>query len=228
MALRAFERRPLGTAELDICFECHAIWFDAWESIQLTPGAVIELFRVIHEHRESPVRPLADSAKCPKCDRRLRLTHDIQRTTRITYYRCDQGHGRLTSFFQFLREKNFIRSLSPSEIDRLKVTIAQVRCSSCGGPVNVERDAACPYCRAPLSMLDADAVGKTLAELSQQEHARRTVDPTAPMDAYLATKRFERRLAQVEGNRFVESSSQLDLVGEAIGALIDSLAPLGE
>ena len=125
MALRAFERRPIGTAELDICFDCHAIWFDAWESVQLTPGAVIELFRLIHEHRETPMRPLAESSKCPKCDRPLKLTHDIQRTNRITYYRCPEGHGRLSTFYQFLREKNFIRSLSPAEIDRLRATVTE-------------------------------------------------------------------------------------------------------
>jgi hypothetical protein len=223
MAVRAFERRSFGTAELDLCFDCHAIWFDASESVQLTPGSVIELFRLIHEYRDAPQRPLADSAQCPRCSTLLKLTHDIQRTTRITYYRCEHGHGRLTTFFQFLREKNFIRSLSGPEIDRLRATIRQVRCSSCGGPVSVERDAACPYCRSPLSILDAEAVDKALATLSEQEAARRRKpDPTVIMDAALASQRFERTLAQIEG-RGVNMNWGVDLVGEALGALLAAI-----
>jgi uncharacterized protein YbaR (Trm112 family) len=223
MASRAFERRPVGSAELDLCFDCHAIWFDAWESVQLTPGSVIELFRLIHEHRDAPQRPLADASKCPRCTTPLALTHDIQRTTRITYYRCVHGHGRLTTFFQFLREKSFIRSLSGPEIDRLKVTIRQVRCSCCGGPVSVERDAACPYCRAPLSILDAEAVDKALAQLGDQEaERRRKPDPTAAMDAALASQRFERTLAHIEG-RPVNMNWGVDLVAEALGALIATI-----
>ena len=43
MLRRAFERKPFGALDLDLCFACHAIWFDRYESAQLTPGAVIEL-----------------------------------------------------------------------------------------------------------------------------------------------------------------------------------------
>ena len=48
---------------------------------------------------------------CPRCETVLTLTQDLQHTTRFSYYRCRYGHGRLTPFFQFLREKNFIRPL---------------------------------------------------------------------------------------------------------------------
>ena len=50
---------------------------------------------------------------------------------------------------------------------RLRASIAQVRCTGCGAPVSVERDAQCTYCGAPLSFLDADAARRTLAELDR-------------------------------------------------------------
>ena len=53
-------------------------------------------------------------------------TGDLQRTTRFFYERCPQNHGRLITFFQFLREKNFVRDLSLKEMEELKQT--QYKC----------------------------------------------------------------------------------------------------
>jgi Zn-finger nucleic acid-binding protein len=222
MARQTLERKPLGTVELDLCFNCHAIWFDQYESAQLTPGSVLGLFRTIHEHRDAPRRTVADDLRCPACRVRLQLTNDIQRTNRITYYRCPDGHGRFTTFFQFLREKNFIRSLTGAEINRLKASVAQVRCSGCGGPVDLARDSQCSYCRSPISILDAEAVKKTLAELDEQERRRKTVDPTAAVEGLLAGKRFERKLARIEGRPFTEKPRDdwVDLVEEALDFLM--------
>ena len=99
MQPRSFDRQLIGGVELDVCFECKAIWFDQYESAQLTPGAVIALFKMIHEHREATPRRLADSMRCPHCPSRLVFTQDIQRTNRIAYHRCPQSHGtsRLSS-----------------------------------------------------------------------------------------------------------------------------------
>jgi len=189
MEQRALDRKPHGKVQLDLCFACHGIWFDQYESAQLTPGAVIELFRAIHEHDDQPPRPLGDALKCPTCRDRLALTHDFQRTNRITYYRCPRGDGRLSTFFQFLREKEFVRDLTRAEIERLKATVKQVRCSSCGAPVDLGRDAQCGYCRAPISILDAEAVRKTLAELDAQERGRNLGDPREIVEGILAGRR---------------------------------------
>lgn len=172
MTAESFERRTRGSVEIDICYPCQAIWFDEYESAALAPAGIIELFRRIHAQRGVQRRPLSQSVHCPVCACRLQLTHDIEHTNRIVYYRCPECHGRLTSFIQFLREKNFVRSLSPGEVARLKPTLAQVHCSSCGGPIDLAGDPACKYCRAPIAILDADAVAKTLAELSDQQRHR--------------------------------------------------------
>jgi Zn-finger nucleic acid-binding protein len=223
MERRAFARQPVGTIELDLCFDCRAIWFDQYESGQLTPGAVLELFKVIERKTNAPVRPLRESMRCPQCDDSLRLTHDMQRNNRFTYYRCAHGHGRLTTFFQFLREKNFIRSLTDAEMERLKANVAQVRCSSCGAPVNIERDAECGYCHAPISILDVAALQRTIAELGEKEQRRTHPDPQAAIDALLAGQRFERRLAQLEGSHAPANPGAVDLVGEAVSLLFRNM-----
>jgi len=173
MQRRAFAGRGMGPVELDLCPACQAIWFDAMESSQLTPGAVLELFDLIRKAQGEPPQPLSPSCACPVCRHALGLVHDIERTNHITYYRCPEGHGRLTTFTQFLMEKNFVRSLSPAEVMRLRAVVAQVRCVSCGAPIDLANDAACPYCRAPIAVLDADAVQGTVAQLTREEQARR-------------------------------------------------------
>jgi Zn-finger nucleic acid-binding protein len=186
------QRSTLGELILDICWDCHAIWFDQFESTSLAPKSVIELFRLIHEHRDKAARPLADSMRCPVCPARLVLTQDLQKTNRISYHRCPEGHGRLTTFFQFLREKQFVRTLSPVEIERLKATVKQVRCSGCGAPVDLGKDPACGYCRSPVSILDAEAVQKALAGLSETDRRRTRPEPqeiSAAFDALVATHR---------------------------------------
>lgn len=192
MATLVLQRAVVGELVVDACWDCHALWFDPFESTALAPKSVIELFRLIHEHRGRPARPLADSMKCPVCAARLVLTQDLQKTNRISYHRCPQGHGRLTSFFQFLREKQFVRSLAPAEIESLKATVKQVRCSACGAPVDLGKDAACGYCRSPVSILDEEAVQKALAGLSETDRRRTRPEPHeigAAFDALIATHR---------------------------------------
>ena len=227
MARRVFERKPAGTVDLDLCHPCHLIWFDQYESAALTPGAVIELFRAIHAEQEGRARPVPEICACPKCRRVLSLTHDMHGTNRFTYLRCPGSCGRLTNFFQFLREKHFVRSLAPVEVARLRAQVAQVRCSSCGAPLDLERETACRYCRAPVSILDADAVRKTLAQLSDRERERRRpVDPVAAVDAVLNGARARRRIERVGNSQPYVSDGRpdtFDLVSEALDFLMQQI-----
>ena len=218
MQRQAFERKPFGSVDLDICFDCQLIWFDQYESAQLTPGAVLELFRLIHEHEPREDRRMPAGVRCPSCLKALVYTQDVQRTNRIAYHRCPDGEGRLSTFFQFLREKNFVRSLSPAEIEQLKVTVAQVRCSSCGAPVDLERGTACAFCRAPISILDPDAVRRTVEELGEAERGRQRVDPAEAMEALLAGARFHKKdWVQPSGP---PRNAAVDLVNEALHLLM--------
>ena len=192
MTRHRFASRLHGEVELDLCFPCQVIWFDDFESSQLAPGGVIELFRLIHQHRDDAPRPLAERLPCPRCGEALLHAIDRVRSGVFNYHRCLQRHGRLTSFAQFMTEKGFVRQLSGAELTRLRAAIGVVRCNSCGAPVDIRQHAACEHCRSPLVVLDPDAVEAALAGYQRAEVARTTVDPVALADALIANERAHR------------------------------------
>ena len=180
-----FERAVIGKVSIDFCFPCQLIWFDGHEATELSPGAVIEVFKALDAHRAEARNPLTSLLDCPRCTSRLQLTRDLQRTTRFSYFRCPYGHGRLSPFMQFLREKNFIRPLSGAELATLKAKVRSIQCSNCGAPVDLEHETACTYCRTPISILDSDAVARTVSELGTAEARRQSIDVNALADALL-------------------------------------------
>ena len=152
----SFEGHLGRTVAVELCRACHVLWFDKYESLQLPRASVGELFQVIRQAgQEQAVQArLAGDLKCPRCDRPLRIVHDMQRSTRFEYRRCPNDHGRLITFFNFMREKNFIRPLSQAEIDELREKVRTVNCSNCGAPVDLAHGTACEHCDSPLSMVD--------------------------------------------------------------------------
>ena len=224
MAVGDFEHRAEGRLQLEFCLDCRGIWFDAYESAQLAPAAILALFRIVQSARELPARPVGSTLHCPACHDALRLTHDIQHTTRFTYWRCDAGHGRFTPFLQFLREKEFVRELSPAEASRLSATVAQVRCTSCGGAVDIARDAACPYCGAALAILDADAVQRALERLQRASAPPRPApDAARVLDALVASTPpgFGSRMLSTPGT----PGGLVDLVADVLDFIIPGDAP---
>lgn len=225
MRNETFERKLGGQVSVDICLACRLIWFDQYESMQLAPGGLLALFRLIHSHRDAPVRPGADRLPCPRCGATLSLTHDIQRSTRFVYYRCEFGHGRLTAFYQFLREKNFVRNLNAREVARLRADVKQVRCSGCGAPINLETDSACSFCRAPIAILDANAVQAALQGLAAAESQHRAVATglasVESMITELETQERARELNRREAVRWTGREHTLDLIGLGIGLVAD-------
>jgi DNA-directed RNA polymerase subunit RPC12/RpoP len=180
-----FERQQLGVVPIDFCFLCQLIWFDSFESQQLTPGGVLQVFKTLSE-RQAPTRnTLPALLCCPRCQARLTLTHDLQHTTRFTYFRCEFGHGHLTPFFQFLLEKSFVRPITGAELAELKATVRTLQCSNCGAPLDLEHDAACRYCGSPISILDPDAMVKTVNALNTAQTRLSTIDVDSLADALL-------------------------------------------
>lgn len=215
----ALPRAPLAPGSplsIDVCDDCQAIWFDATESQQLTPGAVIELFRAIGTSRPTRRDAYPALLPCPRCTTPLSLTQDLQHTTRFTYYRCRYGHGRFTPYVQFLREKSFIRPLDPKELERLRAVVTTVRCVSCGAPVPLDRSAVCPYCGAPVMLLDPDAVNHALERLDAAEMKRTTTAPISG-DAVIAIANVERELEK--NRREYEGESGIDLLSVGLHAL---------
>jgi hypothetical protein len=156
---------------IDICWPCHVIWFDHLESASLAPQAVIDLFKAIHAHRDSPHTTPSGKSQCPTCQSALQHSFDFSRGGRFAYHRCPHSHGRLISFVNFLREKQFVRTLAPHERATLAASVRQVRCASCGAGVDIAKDDACTHCGAPISVLDERAVARALAELQSRAEA---------------------------------------------------------
>lgn len=207
--------------ELDLCFTCQGIWFDRYESAQIAPGGIIELFRLIHDRREQLRQPLATPLHCPRCTDGLTHSFDMGKSGRFNYYRCQQEHGRFTPFAQLMTEKGFVRQLAPLEVQTLAARIHSVHCSSCGAPFDLRKDAACPFCRSPISLLDASAVEQALAHYQQAETRRNTRDPLAIADALLLNTRERERQKRREA-RATTTSDALEL-GDILEFGLDAL-----
>jgi hypothetical protein len=198
MAAHTFEARLGRSVAVDLCLDCQFLWFDKGESLQLAPASTLRLFRIIGEHGAQGRRPSASGMRCPRCGVALRLAHDLQRSTRFQYWRCPSGHGRLTSFFDFLREKDFIRPLSREQIERLRRSVDAVNCSNCGAPVDLAHASTCGHCGSPLSMLDLEQTGRLIAQLREADRTDKPVDPTLPLEMIKARREVEQAFAAFE------------------------------
>ena len=166
--------------EVDLCFACHVLWLDKRESLHLSPQGTMDLFQALHEHRDDPRHALSGKSHCPRCSTRLELLHDRGKGGRFSYYACPNRHGRLTPFSEFLKEKAFVRELTPVEQRQLRAKVESVQCSSCGAPVDLSGGFACGHCGSPISVLDADAVERTLIELEERRVERAEKDSVDP------------------------------------------------
>ncbi|MDK9705088.1 MAG: zf-TFIIB domain-containing protein [Sulfuritalea sp.] len=203
MSAHRFPRKLNGEVTLDLCFPCQGIWFDEYESLQLTPAGVIELFKLIHEHRDDQRLPLASPLRCPRCGERLIHSQDRVKSGLFNYLRCGQHDGRFITFAQFMIEKGFVRQLTPVEIRAIGVRVGVVRCTGCGAPVDIRKDSACKHCRAPIAILDAQAVERALAG-----YRRVAASQAAPADPQLLAEAIlsrERERSQRQHSRGLDA-----------------------
>ena len=209
---------------IDVCHPCQAFWFDKYESLQLSAASVLQLFRVIG--RDGGVKAgLSRDLTCARCPRKLRLVKDMQRSTRFEYHGCPDNHGRLITFFNFLREKDFIRPLTPAQIDDLRRNVKTINCSNCGAPVDLAGGTDCAHCGSPLSMLDMAQAGELVEKLQAAGKGPLPVDRAS---IELDLKRARRdvtdafaRFNQTPG--WYASASTEGLVSTAIGAFTEWL-----
>lgn len=159
------------SVELDVCHDCNAIWFDQGESTQLSPDGTVTLFQLINERggtSSNAASKFGEGLRCVTCGTGMRLTNDRVRNTRFVYQSCPNGHGRLTTFYNFLSEKQFVRELTQQERAKLATSVQQIKCSSCAAPVNIGKTDACEYCRAPVSVFDREAAKKAIDHYLQE------------------------------------------------------------
>jgi hypothetical protein len=165
------QQRPLDallgrSVTVDLCESCQCFWFDGHESLQLAPAAVLSLFRLIGARADRPQVQDGDLTRCPRCRAQLRRTRDMQRATRFEYFKCPNEHGRFMTYVEFLKTKDFIKALTPEQIEELRRQVASVNCANCGATVNVMRDAACDHCGSALSLIDVAHARELLGSLA--------------------------------------------------------------
>src|SRR5688572_3261355 len=183
---------------IDLCKPCQAFWFDTYESLALTPSSTLSLFRIIGEAAARPQIKNADVAKCPRCRAGLRRTRDMQRATRFEYFKCPNQHGRLITFFDFLKEKDFIRPLTPQQIAELRRSVQFINCSNCGAPVDLAKGSDCAHCGSPLSMLDMQQAERLVTQLREADRSDKPIDPALPLALERARRQTERLFEGLE------------------------------
>ncbi len=230
MDVQRFPANYGGEVEIDVCGHCNGIWFDGRESLQMSPGATLNLFRILYARNETARAQLIAKKSCPRCAGALSETHDMQRGTRFTYFRCAQ-HGRYITFFQFLREKNLVRAPTPKELAQLKDQVKTVKCSNCGAPIELALGTQCSHCAAPVSILSEENIRQTLTQLQQREEKRTTVAPDAAariVQAQLEAQRAYREIdAQSLGSSFgssvLSSGDGTDLIAFGASVLVKTI-----
>src|SRR3990172_270855 len=167
MTPETLEGHLRASVTINTCLPCQVFWFDTLESLQLSPAAVLRLFTLIGGQVVKGRPDLHLRTGCPRCATPLQLTHDFQRNTKFQYWRCDKERGRLIAFYDFLREKDFIRPLSPQQLAELRESIQSVTCANCGAPLNLNNKSCCEHCGTPNSVLDFRQGERLIAELRQ-------------------------------------------------------------
>jgi Zn-finger nucleic acid-binding protein len=210
--------------EIDSCVSCQALWFDARENLQLTPASTLGVFRLIGEKVGRPSVEHRDLAKCPRCRAQLRRTQDIQRNTRFEYFRCPNDHGRLITFFDFLKEKQFVRPLTPQQVADLRRNIQSVNCSNCGAPIDLAKQSDCTHCGSPLSMLDMRQAETLVAQLQDADRSGKAIDPALPLALARARRQSEAAFEGLPGFReWNDETWSLGLVGGGLSELFRML-----
>lgn len=220
MVSLTLEGHSATAVTVDVCATCHVFWFDTYESLQLSPASTLKLFTHIGDASAGKKPAIPAVVRCPRCDSRLLPTHDRQRDTRFEYWRCDHRHGRLITFFNFLREKSFVKALSAKQLEELRQHIQTVNCSNCGGPVDLTHASVCLHCSSPVSMLDMKQAERLVSQF-REASTPRPIDPALPMHMVRPRREVEAAFATMErGDDWWRDASSSGLVEAGVAALV--------
>jgi DNA-directed RNA polymerase subunit RPC12/RpoP len=226
MTSMTLEAHLTAPVTIDLCAGCQAFWFDKYEDLQLSAGSVLKLMKLIGENSSPAKTPLAEMLRCHRCASRLLLTHDLQRNTKFSYWRCEE-HGRFIGFLDFLREKNFIRTLSPQEIKELREKVQTVNCSNCGAAISLATDSVCTHCGSPISILDMKQPQQMLNDLKKAAEPR-PVDPALPLELARVKRETEHLFGPERSDPdWLSDASSSSLVHAGLNALARWLTKSG-
>jgi len=91
----------------EVCAPCQAFWFDQSKDFQLSSRSTLILMKYIGEHTSSSKAVFQQNLMCPRCGTALKLTPDIARSVRFTYWDCVNQHGHFIGIPRLPQGKEF-------------------------------------------------------------------------------------------------------------------------
>lgn len=143
--------------EVDLCADCHMLWFDGHESVNLAGRGILELLRAVEATHGKAHQPLTGQMACPRCEARLQRSANLTALGPTAHHECPRGHGAAQSFSLYLAEKGFVRPLYRPEVEQLRSRPEQRQqfsCLNCGGRLDPRDRKACGYCASPVKVID--------------------------------------------------------------------------
>jgi len=222
MSLEGHQGRPVA---IDLCRSCKAFWFDKYENLQIAPASTLRLMKLIGELEPAGSVSFSASVRCPRCSDPLSATRDMVRNIYFSYWRCKNRHGHFIRFFEFLREKNFIRPLSPQQIESLRHHVQMLNCSNCGAPIDLSINSACGHCGTAISIVDMQQSQELLEQL-RQAAAPKAADPTLPLELTMVKAEMDLLFGKEPQQTWLQEASG-DLVHACLNKVARWLAKSG-
>jgi len=149
------------SVDIDLCGQCHLVWFDLTETARLSGPALLDLIGAMASAQSLPHRTLRPDAGCARCGATLKTVHNRSRWGQSLHLECRAGHGGYQTFSQFLQEKGLLRPMSRIDRARLLERQGRIDCVNCGADVGKD-DEQCRYCGSVPSLLDVARLARAL------------------------------------------------------------------
>jgi hypothetical protein len=147
--------------EIDLCADCHLVWFDTTETARISGLGVLTLIGHMAEAHGLAHQPLRRDVRCPRCSGGLAPVHNQTRWGHSLQLQCVERHGAYQSFAQLLSEKGLLRPMSLPDRNRLLTAQGRIDCVNCGAAIGLA-DAECTHCRSVPSLLDVARLAHSL------------------------------------------------------------------
>ncbi|MDE2394660.1 MAG: hypothetical protein KGM91_04400 [Burkholderiales bacterium] len=179
----ALEGHYAQSVDLDLCSDCHLVWFDLVESARLAGTGLLALIERMAAAQRLAHVALRPDAACPRCRGALKTVHNLTRWGPSLQLECLARHGAYQSFAQFMQEKGLLRPMSRLDRARLIERDRRIDCVNCGGAVGTH-DERCSWCGSVASLLDVARLAHALDPLG-------TLDLLAPQPVQALRARQE-------------------------------------
>lgn len=149
------------SVEIDLCADCHLVWFDLVEAAGLAGTGLLTLVGEMAAAQTLAHTPLRPDLGCARCRGALRTVHNPSRWGHSLQLECVQRHGAWQSFAQFLSQKGLVRAMSSADRARALQRDGALHCVNCGGAIGAT-DTACPWCRSVPAVVDVARLAQAL------------------------------------------------------------------